>query len=84
MGPELKELESPSAGTGLETPGQVSPQRGDMGKRTNHRLRHLDRERGFKPRGKYFFTHGTSEGHENVCRHLSDSCDPGKPQAQDI
>ena len=25
MGPELKELESPSAGTGLETPGQQCP-----------------------------------------------------------
>ena len=25
MGPELEELESPSAGTGLETPGQQCP-----------------------------------------------------------
>ena len=25
MGPELKELELPSAGTGLETPGQQCP-----------------------------------------------------------
>ena len=25
MGPELKELEPPSAGTGLETPGQLCP-----------------------------------------------------------
>ena len=37
MGPELKELESPSAGTGLETPGQQCPPNGgtwDQGRTT--------------------------------------------------
>ena len=29
-----------------------SPERGDMGSRTNHRQRFLDRGRGFKPRGR--------------------------------
>ena len=32
----------------------MSPERGDVGSRTNHRRRLLDRERGFKPRGKHF------------------------------
>ena len=38
MNPELKELEPPSPGTGLETyQTAVSLERGDVGKRTNHR-----------------------------------------------
>ena len=38
MDPERGELEPPSVGTGLETPGEfVSPERGDVGERTNHR-----------------------------------------------
>ena len=37
-----------------------------------------------KPRGKYFVTHGMSDKYENYCRHLFDSCDPVKTQAQDI
>ena len=39
----------------------MSPERGDMGDWTNHSRRFLDRGCGFKPRGKYFVTHGTSE-----------------------
>ena len=36
--PERGELEPPSAGTGLETPGEcVPPERGNVGERTNHR-----------------------------------------------
>ena len=59
MDPERGKLESSSAGTGLETPGQqCTPNEGTMGDRTNHRRRHLDRGRGFKPREKHFFTHG--------------------------
>ena len=50
--------------------------------RTNHRQRLLDRGRGFKPRGKNSFCDGM-RGHENVCRHLFDSCYPRKPQAQE-
>ena len=42
----------------------MSPELGDVGLRTNHRRRRLDRGRGFKPREKHFFTHGTSEEHE--------------------
>ena len=68
----------------------VSPERGDMGDRTNHRRRLLFREREFKPRGKHIFTYDGKGGHasrqqkyENYCRHLFDSCNPGKPQAQD-
>ena len=34
----------------------MSPERGDMGPRTNHRLRRLDRGRGFKRRRKRFST----------------------------
>ena len=34
----------------------MSPERGDTGPRTNHRLRLLDRGRGFKPRRKRFST----------------------------
>ena len=34
----------------------VSPERGDVGSRTNHRRRLLDRGRGFKSRRKHFFT----------------------------
>ena len=75
----------------------VSPEREDMGDRKNHRRRLLDRERGFKSKGKHFFTHGTRGHHQkydNICRHLfingtrryasRDSCDPGKTQAQDL
>ena len=51
---------------------------------TNYRLQHLDCGRGFKPKGKYFVTHGTSDNYENYCRHLFDSCDPVKTQVQDI
>ena len=40
---ELDELKSSSAGTGLETPGQQCPVRGDMGTTTYHRQRCLDR-----------------------------------------
>ena len=37
MDPERGELESSSAGTDLETRTAVSPERGDVGDRTNHR-----------------------------------------------
>ena len=63
MDPERGELESPSAGTGLETPGQQCPERGDVGPRTNHRLRLLNRGRGFKPRRKRFFNYDGKRGH---------------------
>ena len=39
----------------------MSPERGDMGDWTNHRLRHLDRGCGFKPRRKLFSTTTESE-----------------------
>ena len=83
MGPELEELKSPSAGTGQNARTAVSPERGGIGDWTNYRPRHLDRGRGFKPRGKNFNYDGM-RGHENVCRHLFDCCDPVKTQAQDI
>ena len=85
MGPELEELKSSSAGTGLETPGQQCPlNKGTLELRTNHRLWHLDRGRGSKRRGKYFVAHGTRYKYGNGCRHIFDSCNPGKPQAEDI
>ena len=40
----------------------VSPERGDMGARTNRRQRLLDRGRGFKPRAENSFTNG-KRGH---------------------
>ena len=58
MDPERGELKPSSAGTeSRNARTAVSPERGDMGDRTNHRRRHLDRGRGFKSRGKYLFTH---------------------------
>ena len=84
MGPELEELESPSAGTGQNVRTAVSPERGDMGDCSNHRLRYLDHGRGFKPNEKYSVTYGTSNKYENHCKHLVHSCDPVKTQAQDI
>ena len=83
MGPELEELDSPSAGTGVETPGQQCPP--NEGTRETGRTTaggFLTAGVGFIPRRKYFVTHGM-RGHENVCRHLVDSCYPRKPQAQD-
>ena len=87
MDPERGELESPSAGAGLETPGQQCPPNEgtwDQGRTTAD---------GFLTTGKHFFTHGTSEEYGDVCRHLftngtcwcasRDSYDPGKTQAQD-
>ena len=67
----------------------VSPVQGDMGARTNHRQRHLHRGRGFKPKSIYFVTNNgkrgqTREKYGNGCRHRFDSCNPGKPQTQDI
>ena len=52
----------------------VSPERGDMGARTDPRQRLLDRGRGFKPRGKNSFTdekrgHASRRKHENYVRH---------------
>ena len=93
MGPELKELESPSAGTGLETPGQqcLSNERTwDQGRTTADGF--LTAGVGSNQGGN-IFTHGTIEEQDHVCRHLFtngtrwyaslDSYDPGKPQAQD-
>ena len=44
-------------------PTAVSPERGDMGDRTNQRSRFLDRGRGFKPRKKSFFNYDGKRGH---------------------
>ena len=76
-GPELKELESPSVGTGLETPGQQCPPNGGMRDRTNYRRGLFDRGRGFKSKGKHFFTNGTR------WYASRDNCDTGKTQVQD-
>ena len=54
MGPELKELESPSAGTGLETPGQQCPPNEVT---WNQRRTTAD--------GKHLFTYGEKRGHAN-------------------
>ena len=77
MGPELKELESPSAGTGLETPGQLCPpNEGTWDQRRTTASGILTPGVGS--------SQGTREKYGNGCRHLFDSCNPGKPQAQDI
>ena len=60
MDPELEELKHGSRDTWIA----VSPVRGDMGARTNHRQRHFDRGRGSKPKGKKSFTNG-KRGHAN-------------------
>ena len=85
MGPELKELESPLAATGLETPGQqCPPNEGTWGQGRTTAPGILTAGVGSSQGGKYFVTHGTSEKYGNGCRHLFDSCDTRKPQAQDI
>jgi hypothetical protein len=62
----------------------MSPEQGDVGPRTNYRLRHLDRECRSKPKGKYLVTYGTNDKLENYFRYLFDSYDPVKTQTQDI
>ena len=92
--PERGELESSSAGTGLETPGQQCPPNEgiwETGRTTADGI--LTAGVGSNQGGKHFFAHGTSEEHGDVCRHLftngtrrcasRDNCDPGKTQAQD-
>ena len=46
----------------------MSPERGDMGARTNYPQRLLDRGRRFKPRGKNSFTDG-KRGHASRQKH---------------
>ena len=86
MDPEMEEeLESPSAGTGLETPGQQGPP--NEGTWEQRRTT----ANGFLTAGVHSsqggrapsITPGTINKHENFCRHLFDSCYPRKPQAQD-
>ena len=52
-----------------------------MRDRMNHRSRFLDRGREFIPKRKYFVTY---DKYDNYCRHLFDTCDSVKTQAQDI
>ena len=67
----------------------VSP---DLGDRTNHRRRRLDRGRGFKSRERHFFTHGT-RGHasryqnfDNICsiKHRFPTGKKQNPRQEDI
>ena len=51
----------------------MSPERRDMGDRTNHHRWHLDRGRGFKSGGKHFFTHGM-RGHASQYRKYGNAC----------
>ena len=59
MNPKPTELESPSAGTGIETPGQQCPPNGKTWERTNHRGRLFARWHGFGSEGRHFYTRGT-------------------------
>ena len=87
MNPEPTELESPPAGTGLETPGQqCPPERGDIGDRTIHRRRLFSGWHGFESGGRHFSTHGTRW---HASRYSYDTGKPikhrfpeGKPQTR--
>ena len=85
MDPDPTELEPPSAGTYRTA---VSPERGDMGDRANHRRRLFARWRGIESGGRHPFTNGmhwyasrySYDTGKFVKRHLPG----GKPQTQEL
>ena len=84
MGPELKKLESPSVGTGLETPGQqCPPNEGTWETIRTTAAGSLTAGVG-SSQGGNISSPTEREKYGNDCRHPFDSCNPGKPQAQDI
>ena len=79
MGPKLEELESPSASTGLETPGQqCPPNEGTWETGRTTAAGFLTAAVGSYQGAKKLVT---CDKYENVCRHLPNSCYPRKPQA---
>ena len=85
MGPELEELESPSAGTGLETPGQQCPPNEgtwNQGRTTTSGI--LTAGVGPSQKGNISSpTERATSTRTTADTHLFDSCYPRKPQAQD-
>ena len=74
MGQELEKLESSSADTGLETPGQQGPPtEGTWEQRRTT-------ANGFLTAG----VDSSTKGNINGCRHLFECCDPIKTQTQDF
>ena len=88
MNPEPTELETPSAGTGIETPGRtaVSPERGDMGDRTNHRRQLFALWHEIESGGRHLFTNGTrwyaSRYSYDTGKFIKHHLPEGKPQTQ--
>ena len=57
----------------------VSPERGDVGERTNHRRRLFSRWYGIEPRGRHFYTHDGTRGHgsrQNYGEHYFPAAGP--------
>ena len=78
---ELEELESPSAGASLKTPGQQCPPNEgiwETGRTTTSGI--LTAGAGLSKKGNISLT-TERDKYENHCRHLFDSCDPVKTQA---